>query len=81
MVNPGLYNHFKGGRYCVLMTATDSETQQESVVYVSLDHGTVWVRPASMWNEAVEWPDGVKRPRFVPTAPMRGSLSSNLADP
>lgn len=81
MVNPGLYNHFKGGRYRVLMTAIDSETQQESVVYVSLDHGTVWVRPASMWIEAVEWPDGVKRPRFVPTVPMKGSLSSNLADP
>ena len=63
-VTPGVYQHFKGGRYRVLFTAKDSETQTDMVVYVSLTNGGVWVRPAAMFNEVVER-DGVSRPRFV----------------
>jgi hypothetical protein len=43
--------------------ATHSETQEEMVVY-SHD-GKTWVRPLSMWNQLVEWQDGILRPRFV----------------
>jgi|SRR5579883_955398 len=64
-IKPGLYKHFKGGTYLVLMTATDSETEAECVVYVSLRGGGIWVRPAAMFVEHVKWPDGEERPRFV----------------
>ena len=80
-LQPGIYKHFKGGRYSVLLTALDSETTQEVVVYVSLDTGSIWCRPVSMWHEMVRWPDGVSRPRFVAEVPMRGSITSNLKDP
>ena len=63
-----IYRHFKGGRYRALMTATNSENREETlVIYISLDHGTVWARPTQMWAEETDrWPDGVRRPRFVP---------------
>ena len=65
-IKPGLYRHFKGGRYRALLTAKNSENPSESVViYVSLDHGTMWARPTTMWVEEVLWPDGTRRPRFV----------------
>lgn len=64
-VAPGIWVHFKGGRYRVLFTAKDSETQAEMVVYVSLTKGGVWVRPVAMFTEVVDR-DGVSQPRFSP---------------
>lgn len=61
----GLYQHFKGGHYTVLMIATNSETETPSVVYVSLADGTVWVRSLFMFTEEIVWPDEVRRPRFM----------------
>ncbi|MGI6497826.1 MAG: DUF1653 domain-containing protein [Oscillospiraceae bacterium] len=60
----GKYRHFKGKEYQLLYVARHSETQEEMIVYRALygDRG-VWVRPASMWDEAVEQ-DGILRPRF-----------------
>ena len=53
---PGKYRHFKGGEYEVLFLARHSETTEEMVVYRALyGDGQVWVRPASMWNETVEY--------------------------
>ncbi len=54
-IKPGRYRHFKGKEYEVLFTARHSETEEEMVVYRML-YGdcSVWVRPASMWNELVE---------------------------
>ena len=51
----GRYRHFKGNEYEVLHLARHSETEEEMVVYRAL-YGdfSVWVRPASMWNETVE---------------------------
>jgi hypothetical protein len=81
-IEPGIYEHFKGGRYRVLHTASHTETHEGIVIYMSLDsHGTIWARPLSMWNEQVEWPDGFKRPRFIPVKPVLYSISSSLADP
>jgi hypothetical protein len=60
----GLYQHFKGGHYTVLMIASDSETKEPVVVYEGIT-GSIWVRPLVMFTEEVVWPDGVKRPRFV----------------
>ena len=52
----GHYRHFKGNEYQVLHIARHSETLEPMVVYQALygDHG-IWVRPASMWNETVEF--------------------------
>ncbi|MDR3126473.1 MAG: DUF1653 domain-containing protein [Rickettsiales bacterium] len=55
------YIHFKGGRYLVLALAKHSETLEDMVVYTALDgDGSVWARPASMWEEDVGG-----RPRFA----------------
>lgn len=64
-IEPGKYRHFKGNEYEVLFTARHSETLEEMVVYRKLyDDYSVWVRPASMWNETVER-DGKTYHRFT----------------
>ena len=51
----GKYRHFKGNEYEVIAIAKHSETTEDMVVYKALyGDGGLWVRPASMWNEAVE---------------------------
>lgn len=64
-IKPGRYRHFKGKEYEVLDVARHSETEEELVVYRALygDFG-LWVRPVSMWNEAVER-DGKTFRRFT----------------
>lgn len=64
-IKPGRYRHFKGKEYEVLGVARHSETEEELVVYRVLygDFG-LWVRPVSMWNEAVER-DGKTFRRFT----------------
>lgn len=56
IIRPGRYRHFKGNEYKVLYDARHSETLEEMVVYQALygDFG-IWVRPAYMWNEMVEY--------------------------
>ena len=64
-IRPGRYRHFKGKEYEVLSLALHSETLEPMVVYRALyDEGTIWVRPAAMWNEPVER-DGIVQPRFT----------------
>lgn len=64
-IKPGRYRHFKGKEYEVLGVARHSEAEEELVVYRALygDFG-LWVRPVSMWNEAVER-DGKTFRRFT----------------
>ena len=64
-IKPGRYCHFKGKEYEALGVARHSETEEELVVYRALygDFG-LWVRPVSMWNEAVER-DGKTFRRFT----------------
>lgn len=65
LIKTGRYRHFKGKEYEVLFLATHSETLEPIVVYRALyGEGGVWVRPASMWVETVEY-EGVFQPRFV----------------
>lgn len=65
-LRPGLYRHFKGNLYKLLYVAKHSETLEEMVVYQALyGEQSIWVRPASMWNEHVER-DGYCGPRFYP---------------
>ena len=64
-IRPGRYRHFKGREYEVLGIARHSETEEELVVYRQLyGEYSLWVRPASMWNELVTR-DGRTQPRFV----------------
>ena len=64
-LKPGRYRHFKGGEYTVHGIATHSETGEQLVVYTPLyGAGGLWVRPLSMFLEAVER-DGVMVPRFT----------------
>jgi len=52
MTEPGIYQHFKGGRYRVLGVARHSETLEPMVVYLNAK-GELWVRPEAMFNEMV----------------------------
>lgn len=64
-IRPGRWRHFKGNEYQVLGLARHSETLEDMVVYRALyGEGGLWVRPASMWLEAVDQ-DGYRGPRFV----------------
>ena len=61
---PGRYRHFKGGEYEVLGVARHSETDEWLVVYRPLyGDGGLWVRPLSMFQEAVTV-GGEAVPRF-----------------
>jgi len=71
-LEPGWYRHFKGGRYKVLFTARHSEDETWQAIYLNAK-GEPWARPLRMWNEVTDrWPDGVKRPRFIPEAEAEG---------
>lgn len=65
----GLYKHYKGKLYSVLMNVVNSETLEDMVVYQAqynseeFGNQAVWVRPAKMFLEEVEV-DGIKIPRF-----------------
>jgi len=65
-LKPGKYRHFKGNEYELLYVARHSETLEPMVVYKALygEQG-IWVRPAAMWNEAIDR-DGYSGPRFAP---------------
>ena len=68
-IEPGRYRHYKGHEYTVLGTARHSETEEVLVVYRQ-EYGTggLWVRPLSMFVEAVEI-DGRRVPRFARIGP------------
>lgn len=60
----GRYRHFKGNEYQVMYIAKHSETLETMVVYQALyGKRDIWVRPASMWNDTVEW-NGSLQKRF-----------------
>lgn len=75
MIPVGPYRHRNGGLYTVLACAEDSTNVRELadgsqplvVVYVSLTTGKLLVRDLAEFVELDEWPDGSRRPRFVPT--------------
>ncbi len=66
-LKPGVYEHYKGKRYLVLMTATLESTLEPHVVYVPLyeagDITTPWLRPLDDFTASVEV-HGLIRPRF-----------------
>ena len=65
-IKPGKYQHYKGDKYLVLCIAKHSETLEDMVVYISLyenPESQIWVRPAKMFSETVEY-NGNKVQRF-----------------
>ena len=61
----GRWRHVKGKEYRLLSVAYHSETLEPMVVYQALyGDGNIWVRPARMWEEMVEY-DGALHPRFA----------------
>ena len=48
------YKHFKGNLYQIIALANCSETNEELVVYQSIETNKIWVRPKKMWNEIVD---------------------------
>lgn len=69
-IQPGPYRHFKGGRYDAIGVATDTETEEELVVYRS-ENGRLWTRPLAMFTENVDR-DGYQGPRFQPLSNQEG---------
>ncbi len=64
-LTPGLYRHYKGGRYEVLGLVRHSETLAVMVLYRALygEQG-LWVRPRAMFDEMVDV-NGRQVARFV----------------
>ena len=68
-IKPGIYKHFKGGKYKVLQIANHSETLEKFVIYEVLyecrtyGKGSIWARPLDMFKEDVEV-NGKTVPRF-----------------
>jgi hypothetical protein len=63
-----VYKHYKGGRYYVFCISEESTNVREgnrAVVYFSLDKAIFHHREPAEFVEEIEWPDGVRRPRFV----------------
>lgn len=80
MLEPGLYEHFKGGLYQLVSIARHSENEELMVVYRALygDAG-FWVRPLSMFIEEIDC-DGELRPRFKRLESQTGVLEVAYLD-
>lgn len=66
----GIYRHYKGGMYNVLLQARHTETMEKFVVYRRVDvcnpnHSVYWVRPYDMFHSNVKNLHGEVMKRFV----------------
>jgi hypothetical protein len=61
----GVYRHFKGNYYRLLLVAEHTESREPLAIYQALygERG-YWARPLAMWNETVE-PCGAAVKRFT----------------
>ncbi|MEV6449162.1 DUF1653 domain-containing protein [Amycolatopsis sp. NPDC051716] len=62
-MRPGIYRHFKGGVYEVLMTGWHTEAEEVCVIYRDIEIKEIQIRPLDMFAETVEV-DGKSVPRF-----------------
>jgi hypothetical protein len=49
-----VYRHYKGGTYEIVSMATHTETGEVLVVYKSLNFGTIYARPLSVFSDSVD---------------------------
>lgn len=69
---PGLYRHFKGGAYEVLIAeACAHESGERVVVYRSCETGAHHTRLLSSFVEEIALADGSKVARFARVEPVR----------
>ena len=64
---PGIYEHYKSGRYRVIGVGKHSDNLEEFVVYEALydnPESKLWVRPLKEYTEKIVWPDGEIKPRY-----------------
>ena len=58
VIEPGVYEHYKGKRYQVIGVGRHTETDEYFVVYTPLyDHDgrpSIWLRPYAMFIETLE---------------------------
>jgi hypothetical protein len=64
MISTGLYKHYKGGTYKVHFTALDKDNDVIMVVYESVVHGSIYVRPLSEFTGYIVH-EGNRIPRYV----------------
>lgn len=57
---PGLYEHYKGGRYIALHLVRHHESNELFVVYVSCSHGTINIREYATPGKD-SWCDNVEK--------------------
>lgn len=69
-IEPGIYQHFKGGQYRVLGLGRHSETEEPLVVYQCLyGNYDLWIRPLDNFLADAEV-DGEPVPRFKRLQPL-----------
>lgn len=65
LVEPGVYKHYKRGRFVVLGVATNCKTEEKFVVFYNEDNlSSLWLRPLAEFLSPAEL-DGVEVARFV----------------
>lgn len=63
----GIYRHFKGNIYKVLMIGYDTEDESKKVIYQGIDNEKVWIRDYNMFLSPVvknKYPDILNEFRF-----------------
>ena len=61
----GIYRHYKGTEYELIVIATHSETLEPMAVYrTHTGARETWVRPLSMWDNPIDL-EGETVPRFT----------------
>lgn len=64
-IKPGIYQHYKGGKYQVVNEACSTEDKSINIIYHDLsDEKNFWIRPKENFLQEVEL-DDKKVPRFV----------------
>ena len=71
VIKGGIYLHYKGAYYTVLHVGQDSNNdrnKEHTVIYMSLTAphaGEIRVRHLAEFCKEVDWPSGMRRPRFL----------------
>ena len=56
-----VYRHYKGGHYVVEHFAKHSESLEQMIVYLNIEHQSLWVRPHAEWMKPIDGKPTVKR--------------------